>query len=207
LRDAVKVFNYTLLFIGIGGLVQLTDKAKKDTESVTFRLNKHLLSELRREADNKQITLNNFASQIFRQFMSWHFSAAKAGWIPVQREMLRRMIDKATDEEVNELAVYMAKSHMPDLILLLRREYDFASFLDVMEACLKVSQFPYNHNDSEGRHVFVIQHELGRKWSLYMAQLFRSVCEELASRPDIMVTDNTVTIRVDAVKCGIAIHQ
>lgn len=93
---------------------------------------------------------------------------------------------------------------MQEFILLLRREYDFASFLDVMEAWMKVSQFPFNHRNNEDKHLFVIQHELGKKWSLYMKQLFETACEELASRPEISMTDNTITVKVDAVKCGVA---
>lgn len=167
-------------------------------------MGKDLLNELRREAENRQISLNTLANQMFKQFIDWHFSAAKAGWIPAQREMLRKLINKYSDEESRELGKYVADFQMPDLILLLRRQYDFDSFLDVMEALLKVSQFPYNHSENDGKHVFVIQHDLGKKWSLYMTQLFLSVCEELASRPEIMSTDNTVTMKVDAVRCGVA---
>lgn len=179
-------------------------REKKITEGVSFRLGKDLLDELRLEAEQKQISLNTFANQIFRQFMDWHLSAAKAGWVPVQREMLRSMIDKSSDEDIVMLAENIARTQMPEFILLLRREYDFASFLDVMEAWMKVSQFPYNHRNNDDKHLFVIQHELGKKWSLYMKKLFETVCEELASRPEISMTDNTITVKVDAVKCGVA---
>lgn len=187
------------------GSARNADKYKKvSSESVTFRLGKELLNELRREAENRQVSLNTLANQMFKQFIDWHFSAAKAGWIPAQREMLRKLINKCSEEEAKELGRYIADFQMPDLILLLRRQYDFASFLDVMEALLKVSQFPYNHSENDGKHFFVIQHDLGKKWSLYMTHLFLRVCEELASRPEIMSTDNTVTMKVDAVKCGVA---
>lgn len=181
-----------------------SDKQKKVTEGVSFRLGKDILDELRREAEQRQISLNTFANQIFRQYMDWHFSAAKAGWIPIQREMLRKLIEKTSDDEIKGLADHIAKNQMQDVILLLRRKYDFASFLDVMEAWLKVSQIPYNHRSDEDRHTFVIQHDLGKKWSIYMTQLFRNACEELASRPEITATDNTMTLKVDAAKCGIA---
>ncbi len=134
--------------------------------------------------------------------MDWHFSAAKAGWVPVQREMLRRMIDETTDEKIRGLADYAARNQMQDLVLLLRREYDLASFLDVMEAWLKVSQFPYNHSSNNGKHIIVIQHDLGKKWSAYMTQLFRIACEELNSECKIMATGNTITLKVNAIKSG-----
>lgn len=182
-----------------------TAKDKKiSSESVTFRLGKDVLNELRREAENRQVSLNTLANQMFKQFIDWHFSAAKAGWIPAQREMLKKLLSKYSDEEAKELGKYVAEFQMPDLILLLRRQYDFASFLDVMEALLRVSHFPYDHTENDGKHFFVIQHDLGKKWSLYLTQLFLTVCEELASRPEIMSTDNTVTMKVDAVRCGVA---
>jgi hypothetical protein len=180
------------------------EKGKKITEGVSFRLGKSLLNELRREAEQRQISLNTFASQILAQYMNWHFNAPKTGWIPIQREMLRKLMDNTGDEEIRTLADYIARNPMQELILLLRREYDFATFLDVMEAWLKVSQFPYNHSNIDEKHVFVIQHDLGHKWSNYMAQLFHTACEELASRPEIQITDNSIILKVDAVKCGVA---
>jgi hypothetical protein len=180
-----------------------SDKQKKVTEGVSFRLGKELLEELRHEADVRQVSLNTLANQIFRQYIDWHTSAAKAGWIPMQKEMIRKVIEKINDDEVKELADHISKNQMQDVILLLRRQYDFASFLDVMEAWLKVSQMPYNHKSEEDKHIFVIQHDMGRKWSLYMTQLFRNACEELASRPEITATDNTMTLKVDAARCGI----
>lgn len=184
-------------------MLSLVDREKKISEGLSLRIGKDLLRELRREAGQRQISLNTFANQIFQQYMNWHFSAAKAGWIPIQRKMLRKMFDQTADGKIKALADYVAKNQIQDLILLLRREYDFGSFLDVMEAWLEVSQFPYNHSNSDGKHVFVIQHDMGKKWSIYMTQLLRTSCEELASRPEILSTDNTVTLKVDALKCGV----
>lgn len=176
---------------------------KKQTESVTFRLSRDLLRELRRESEQNQTSLNTLASQVFRQYVGWHFSAGKAGWIPMHKGLLAMMIDKLTKEEI-EKAALVSRDDIKDLIMLLRREYDFSSFLDVIEAWLTVCQFPYNHTvEINGKHAFVIAHNLGEKWSLYLHRMFYYIMEELASRPEFEVNRNSLTFKVDPVGCGI----
>ena len=141
-------------------------KSRRITEGVTFRMESSLLEDLRKEADHREISLNTYANQIFKQHMEWHFGAAKAGWMPIQREVLKMIIERTSDEEVRALADHIATHQMQEVILMLRREYDFDSFLDVMEAWLRISQIPYNHKCDEDRHIFVIQHDLGKKWKI-----------------------------------------
>lgn len=121
----------------------------------------------------------------------------------MQKGLLAMMIDKLTNEEI-EKAAQVSRDDIRDLIMLLRKEYDFSSFLDVIEAWLTVCQFPYNHSvEINGKHTFVIAHNLGEKWSLYLHKTFYYVMEELASRPEFEVNRNSLTFKVDPVRCGI----
>jgi hypothetical protein len=44
------------------------------------------------------------------------------------------------------------------------------------------------------RHSYVIQHDMGRNWSLYMVELYRSLFEEFElKKVDFNVNDNTLS--------------
>ena len=49
-----------------------TEKIKKKTESITFRLDNEILVSLRQEARRKDVSVNTLVSQIARQHTNWH---------------------------------------------------------------------------------------------------------------------------------------
>ena len=54
----------------------------------------------------------------------------------------------------------MAKTTNKDTILLLKKEYTIKSALDFLETWIKISGYPYRHeeaNDCQNRHSYVIQ--------------------------------------------------
>ncbi len=56
----------------------------KENESITIRVDSSLLRRLKREADQKQITVNTLITQVLRQHMNWHSHADKAGFITIR---------------------------------------------------------------------------------------------------------------------------
>lgn len=109
-------------------------------------------------------------------------------------------MNKLEEEEVERLSEHVAKNEMKDLTLLLRGEHNLYTFLQTIESWLRVSGFQYSYHttDHDRNHRLVIQHEMGRRWSLYFEKLFRYVFAELslASEPEFEVTDNIIAFRV-----------
>jgi hypothetical protein len=71
------------------------------------------------------------------------------------------------DQEVQDLSRYIAKNEIKDMTLLLRKEYTLSSFLDTIESWLRVSGFPYRHDEDSNTdnciQTFVIQHDMGKR--------------------------------------------
>jgi len=76
------------------------------------------------------------------------------------------------------LPEYIAKKETKDFVLLLRNEYNIESALDLIETWIKISGHPYRHEVNYTRHSYVIQHVMGKNWSLYMAEQYRFLFEE-----------------------------
>ena len=107
-------------------------------------------------------------------------------------------MERLPEDEIAKLSEYIAKNEMKDTILLIKKRYDAAAFVDFIEAWSRVSGFEYRHDVSDNTHSFVIQHDMGKRWSVYIANLIRHVFSDIGAKwVDFQSTDNTVTFNVD----------
>jgi hypothetical protein len=177
---------------------------RRKSESVTFRIDSKTLKNLRNEAQQKDISTNTLLNQIIKEHLNWHSNAANAGFIAVRRPFVIGVINYLSEQEIISLAEYVAKTTNKDSILLLKEEYTLKSALDFIEMWIKISGYPYRHeetNNGQNRHLYVIQHDMGMKWSLYLANLFHFLFDELGEnkrRIEFDKTENTLAFKIDS---------
>src|ERR1051325_1044138 len=169
-----------------------------NSKSITFRLDSTILNKLHHEANQNDISVNTLVSHIIRRHIDWHSNAAKAGFVTVRRGLLIDLIGRLPAKEISSVAEYIAKNETKDFVLLLRNEYNIESALDVIETWIKISGHPYRHEVNYTRHSYVIQHDMGRNWSLYMAEQYRFLFEEFGlKKVEFDINDNTLDFVVD----------
>jgi hypothetical protein len=172
---------------------QKTDKLA--TEGITLRVEKETLTALKKEAKEKQVSTNTLISQIFRQHLDWHTTASRAGFVSVRKGTIRKVLENISEQEVKAIAQHIATREAEDFVLLLRNEYTLSSAMDVIEKWIRISGYSYRDVTKAGVHSFVIQHDLGRKWSVYLSEIYRLIFEEFEQRGSkFSLTDNTVHI-------------
>ena len=168
------------------------------SESITFRFDSTILNKLHHEAEQKDISVNTLVSHIIRRHIDWHSNAAKAGFVTVRRGLLSNLINRLSEKEISSIAEYIAKNETKDFVLLLRNEYKIESALDVIETWIKMSGYPYRHEVNYTRHSYVIQHDIGKNWSLYMSELYRFLFEEFGlKKVEFDLNDNSLDFVVD----------
>jgi hypothetical protein len=177
---------------------------RDQTETITLRLEKKILVKLRRESEQNQTSLNTLANQIFRQHIDWHSKAYKAGYVPLQKPVIIKLLDRLSEEDVIRVAEEVSKDMFKDVMLLLRDENDLVSTLNVIETWVRVSGFPYKIEVDDDKEVYsyVIQHDMGKKFSLLLATRARVILERLEKQGNFIVTDNTIVLKVDVGKAG-----
>jgi hypothetical protein len=179
-----------------------TSSTRKKSESVTFRIESKALEKLRREAEQKDISANTLVNKLIKDHINWHTNAAKAGFISVRRPFVSKVIKYLPEEEIISLANYVAKTANKDSLLLMRKEYTLRSALDFLESWIKISEYPYRHEETDNdqnKHSYVIQHDMGIKVSLYLASLYQFLFDELVqnNRIEFDKTENTVAFSID----------
>jgi hypothetical protein len=165
--------------------------------NVTFRFNNEVLGRLRSESDQKRISLNTLASQIFQLHVEYHMYASKAGMISFPKSLLVRIMSRLSEREVESLSEHIAKNEIKDMTRLMKNEYSIPAFLDMFESWLRISGFVYRRDISGSVQTFVIQHDMGKRWSTYFEKLIEYVFEDLnEEKPSFDISDNLISFRI-----------
>jgi hypothetical protein len=166
--------------------------------NVTLRFDGNVLEQLRNEANQKRVSLNTLASQIFKTHTEFSGAAAKAGMVSFPKNLLIQLMNRLSEEEVKHLSEEIAKNDMKDMLLMIKRQYSAEAFIDLIESWIRACGFPFTHDQSDNTHYFIIQHDMGKRWSVYFAELFKFVFYDLGTKwGDFHTTDNMITFNID----------
>lgn len=151
--------------------------------SATFRLEGNMIERLRKEADDKVISLSMLVNQIIKQHIDWHNMAPKAGYIAVRKELITNLLCRLTEQEVFLMARQVAKTTNKDTLMLLKNRISIKSAFEIFESWLKSCDIPYRHQAAlDSKHTFIIQHDMGQRWSVYLGELYRDLFETCNAR-------------------------
>ena len=176
------------------------DISHKRSENVSLRLNKEILAKLKTDAEQKQISLNTLANQVFDFYVNFT-SSASADMMPEPKVALADLVDGYDEVQLKAHAERVYNKVGLDIIYQLRGKYDFESVLDVWDYRLRASGIPYRHiidGQNNNKHTFIIQYSMGKKWSLVVAETMKRYFEPVSSKKvDYTITDNMVAISVE----------
>lgn len=172
----------------------------------TFRLDSQLLDSLREEADQKRTSLNTLVAQVLMAHVEYHTFASKGGMISMQKTLLVKLMEKLDPHDVIQLSEHVAKNELKDTIILMKSKYTPDAIMDFVESWARVGGYPYRHHVQENddgsksskvKHSFVMQHDMGERWSLYFVELFRFAFEQTGHKIDFQHTANTTSFEVE----------
>jgi hypothetical protein len=174
------------------------------SESISFRLSRNILYKLQQEAKQKEISVDTLMTQIAKQHAEWHANASQIGFISVRKTLIIKLLDQIRDnEKIKEIAREVARESS-DSLHFLKEQYNVSveSALDFIEVWIKEAGYPYVHDISDvdrSIHHFVIQQDMGLKWSLYLSEILRNLFEELFNISELHfdVTGNIVRFTLD----------
>jgi hypothetical protein len=175
------------------------------SESITFRLDNDTIKRLRHEASQQDISTNALVNHILKEHIKWHSNASKAGFISVRRSLIMNLMSFLSEQEIVSVAESVAKSTNKDSILLFEKEYTIKSALQFLENWMKISGYVYRHEETKeekNRHMYVIQHDMGMKWSIYLSNLYQLLFDELNEnnkKIEFEKTENTLAFTVNCI--------
>ena len=179
--------------MGAGMLVSKTSQ----NESITFRIDSQKLKTLRECADENQVSLNTLVNQILTGYIEWDMVAVKAGYATIQKDILKEMFEAVDEEALRSIALKTADSSK-DIMLVMTGQVSLEAFFSILRNRAKRSGFTFREYEENGMKKFILQHEMGRNWSVF----FKIHCERLVNnaghKAKVEFTDNTLIITVPA---------
>ena len=170
----------------------------KNTETASFRLDSDSLEKLRKEAQDNELSLNQLLNQVIGNHVNFRSVAKSAGFMTIPKPVLKRIIGKFSEDEAIEIGREHAEKDAESILCMLRNEFNVDDFLDTIEYWVKDADFSIRHDVENDNHKYVIQHDLGKNWSLYMSKFISQTIEKMTQRKvELRITDNTVAFTVD----------
>jgi len=154
----------------------------KKTEIVSFRISEESLKELRKKADSEQTSMNYIVNLALKDYLKWHVCAAQAGLIPLPKILLEKIINFIPENEIIQIAKYIAQKKSKEMILIFRKEHSVSALIDIVKSWCKISNFVFIQEEKTDGIEFLVQHEMGKKWSCYFMNVLKFIFEELGMR-------------------------
>jgi hypothetical protein len=161
------------------------------SESITFRLVSHILDKLRKKSKNDKVTVNTLVSQIISDYFDWDMTAIDAGWMVMPKMIVGKAFEMLSQDEILTL-VDAAYKQTEDMLLLMKGTNDEQSFLSLLRIRAEKSGFHLRELQKDNITTFIIQHDLGRNYSLYCKSLYERIMHQYRAQVEFETTDHTV---------------
>jgi hypothetical protein len=170
---------------------------KETTRSITYRLPETLINELDGEARQKKISQNVLVRQILEKYTQWDRYSSKLGMIPVPKEILQTLGDSLDGQDIDEI-INVLFPVIKNIVMFIKGGFDLERCIETLEEYMRTSGMNSDHRVDGNLHSFIIQHDLGIKWSVFTEQLLTQIFRNFAADKDLkfQTTDSTVILKV-----------
>lgn len=163
---------------------------------MTFRLESASLDKLKAKANQDRISLNTLVNQIIVGYAEWDLTAVSAGWMVMPKNIMKKMIAKLSEKEIEQIAKETF-GEMRGVALFMTNKSDLEAFFSVVRMRSKKSGFQVKEVVDNNTTTFIIQHDLGAKWSLFTKVFYEELLHSLEKRATFETTSNTIAISVE----------
>ncbi len=172
-------------------------KKKEKTRSITYRLTEHLVEELETEAMEQNISQNVLVKQILGKYIEWYRFSEKIGMIPIPKALLQTLGDSLDGQDIDAI-INLIFPIIKDNVMFMKGGYDLRRCIETLEDYMKASGMKSDHRIEGALHHFIIQHDLGKKWSVFTEQLLTQIFHSFLPDQNLkfQTTDTTVILTV-----------
>lgn len=160
----------------------------EDTRSISYRLPSHIVAELETEAMQRKISQNVLVKQILEKYVNWDRFAENIGMIPVPKDILKTLGEEMEGDTINKIIEVMIPL-VKDWVMFMKGNYDLKRAIEAFEDYMRASGMTSDHRIEGDIHHFIVQHNLGIKWSLFTEMLLKQIFYQFL--PNLAVKSRT----------------
>ena len=151
----------------------------KKSAVITVRVSEEVKEQLEDESEMNGTTINSLTSSILAKHVSWDRFAEDIGFVFLAKPFLRAILDEVDEKTMKLIAVSTCRGAIRDAVLFLKGDMNIDSMLNAFDLWFQASHIPFRHIKSDKTDRYVVQHGLGKKWSIYITAVVNSLLNEI----------------------------
>lgn len=159
-----------------------SNEGGKSTETIGFRLDSQALSELRKLAKDRKISLNSLMGQVIDTYLKTGVYDRRFGFFQINKDALRHMMGKMKDKDIAKMAdLGGARVHRPIIMFLYGKvnKETVITYLSVFG-----NRFETFRHFKEGRkNTIAVYHAVNREFSLLYYTTMKSILSLVGIEP------------------------
>ena len=142
------------------------------TTTRTIRLPSNIDAILQKDAKEKRTTVNSLISTALTKYAEWDRYAESFEFICLPRNGFKLIIDSLDDETIKQIAEELGSRSPKELMMFIFKKMTLDAFMSLGSLFSRYAGFrTYELETNERNYTLVIHHDLGRKWSIFLAHL------------------------------------
>lgn len=150
-----------------------------DSTVITSRVKEDVRRKLDDECQSKNITLNTLISQILSRHANWGRFAEEVGFVYTTKVATKAFLDSIPVKRIQEISHKECKSALINAVDFIQGEFNFENFIKTLDLWIESSNIEFRHITTDNGEKYIIQHDLGKHWSIYLISLVEAVSWDL----------------------------
>ena len=169
----------------------------KKTATITFRIDESYAKGLRKEAEEKRISLNTLANQIFGDHVEYAQFMKKFGMVEMSKGSFKDLLDSLDEKNIINFAKSIGSTEPKDFILFKWKKLTADSVTEFIKMYFEHCGYgvcDMQRDDSSSE--VSVHHDFGKKGSIFLKAFLEAIVQSSLQRDsDVTITNNSVTLK------------
>ena len=100
------------------------DSIRRNTETITFRLDNDTLEKIRNVAKSENTSLNALVNRILESYIEWDLDAPHAGWALMPKLFLIELIKEVDNDKISKIMSKLSKTMSKEMDLYMKGKHN-----------------------------------------------------------------------------------
>jgi hypothetical protein len=150
----------------------------EETDIITIRVPKSLKNKLEERSEKNGIPLNLTINKILVKDVEWDDHITEMRWVFFDPATVREIFSNLNESQIKDIARH-TKQVVISAIKFIYEHPTLENTVDFIESWFKGSNMTFRHVKSENSHKFIVNHDMGKNWSMFAIATTNEFLSEL----------------------------
>ena len=160
---------------------------RKDTRTISVRVSTDIANSLDDESTSIGTSVNTLITQVLKKHTQWGRFERELDVLHISKQSAKELFSSMSTEDLKTLADSSCKNMFMDMVLFIKGQFNKENMLEVIFIFLSVNNTSFRHIKSSTAEKFIIKHQLGKNYSLYLSTTIGLLFSEIGV--DMLQTD------------------